>query len=203
MNSTKKLYPFTSSQIIQISSKRLIILDLDDTLYSEKSWLFPAYDSIASFSGVPEAAHFMKEYFLRHGRSRIFQAVRQVFPAMKGTTHEWLEIMHNQDILLTPFHWVTRFLTEFSYIHQCIVTNGNTRQQLNKFRAIARCLPSPPPRLFCCNNWAPKPSPNISDYLLKAYNLKPDDCIVIGDSHIDLAFASNSNFHFIQVLNAG
>ena len=203
MNFTRSFPPFTLSQIKLISSKRLIILDLDNTIYPETSWLFSAYASIAAFSGVPPSCQFMIDYFLSNGRNGIFQAVRQAFPAMKGSNSEWLEIMHNQSVLLTPFPWVKKFLEDFACIRQCIVTNGNPRQQLNKYKCILSSLPTPPPKLFCCNMWAPKPASDISQHLLHYYNLQPGDCIMIGDSLSDEEFAINSNFDFILLTNAG
>jgi len=71
MNCFDYCLPFSLKEILLIRSKGLIILDLDNTIYPESSWLFPAYKSISLYSGIPESYHFLASFFYQYGRKNI------------------------------------------------------------------------------------------------------------------------------------
>ena len=177
----------------------LIILDLDNTIYPESTWLYAAYKKISELSPNPDLIYkSFVHLYVTEGRNHIFQKIRKLYPHAVGSNKDWLDIMHHQSPHLYPYHWFAPFMNRYLDSSICVLTNGHPSQQINKYFSLRLHQWIKLSNFFCANLYQPKPSPKVGSVITHYFNLHPSDVLMIGDSSTDEEFCLNSGFQFIK-----
>jgi putative hydrolase of the HAD superfamily len=195
------------------SKFRLIIFDLDDTLYEEKIYLFEVYSRIAiylsknySFLNYEEIYLFLTETFNETGRENLLNNLLTKF-----------NIIENIDVLLTimrtvnlkskmPLKIKSETLLQSainSGVKICVLTNGNPIQQKNKVKLIDWLGNESRIDFIYANEVKPKPFIDVFELKIKnKYKIdSASEVLMIGDSLIDQQFAINIKCPFIFIQN--
>lgn len=184
-----------------------ILLDLDDTLYEERLYLFEAYKQIGVFV---EAVHnisaqaiecYLIEGFIKSGRKGLFDSCINYFALPGSLIDKMLEILRTvsfeQPLELKGFvlPFISMLMDKGKRIF--VITNGNVRQQQNKVKNIDWKKLDASINFVYANDFEPKPSRCVFDELNKNYVFKK--AVYIGDSEVDREFALNCKIPFIDV----
>lgn len=111
-----------------------LVLDLDDTLYAEISYLHSAYRFIAAkLSDAPEQLNvqMLQQY---HAGENVFERLAQDYGVQKATLLDWYRF-HAPDISVYPY--VLETLEQCSREYQyAVITDGRSQTQRNKLYAL-------------------------------------------------------------------
>ena len=191
------------------SKYKLIVFDLDNTLISEKEYLFKAYEDISyyiestCFIDRIKIENYLKNEFIKNGRSKLFDnmfsdfnindvemtsilnILRTVKPRKKISLIENMKLI--LEILIT---------NEIPYV---IFTNGNVDQQKNKVANIQ--WEGLQTEVIYANEINPKPDAiSFSTYLVKnKIQINKHEILMIGDSNVDQLFAEKFGCDFKHV----
>ena len=193
---------------MSIESYDTFLIDLDDTLYDEKLYLFEAYKRISVFLSHRKnieselIASFLKETFLKEGRSNLFDKLINEFKIDIASMDELLEILrnfhHKNKIQLFPEAYILLAQLNEKNKKILVVTNGNVTQQENKVKSIDwRGLRSFLEVIYA-KNFGSKPNCSVFDFACKKFNLTNQKILMIGDSTVDSEFAKNCSIDFIH-----
>ena len=113
---------------------KALVLDLDDTLYAEISYLQSAYRFIAAkISTQPQQlyAKMLAEY---HAGENVFENISKKYQLDKKELLDWYRF-HKPDITLFQdvAETLTYFATEYKY---AVITDGRSKTQRNKLQAL-------------------------------------------------------------------
>lgn len=113
---------------------KALVLDLDDTLYAEISYLQSAYRFIAAkISTQPQQlyAKMLAEY---QAGENVFENISQKYQLNKKELLDWYRF-HKPDITLFQgvAETLTYFATEYKY---AVITDGRSKTQRNKLQAL-------------------------------------------------------------------
>lgn len=178
-----------------------IIFDLDNTIYKETDFLFKAYDFLAQ-TLFPvdhrEVLKFMVGEFTNYGRQDLFNKVLERFPSEPVSVSKMLACLRDyrsyDTIAINP--WFEIFLKGIPVDFKVnIITNGNPTQQRNKIFSLGLHNKIKYLDVVYANEIAAKPS-NLCAMKFINYG---GPTIYVGDSSIDLEFARQCNFKFIDV----
>ncbi len=184
---------------------KLIIFDLDDTLYPEQDYLFASYNSIARFvSGITGGDHnvyydYLKNSFLQDGRIGLFNSFIERFGLnsrvsvddmliIMRSTHCSLHLYNKAELLLS-------YLNE-AKIGVAILTNGNIIQQKNKITSLMIEEFCPSIKVYYASDYEPKPSPKGVLAIIKDFNVLAKDVMFVGDSSSDYEAASSAGVSY-------
>ena len=193
---------------MSIDTYDTFLIDLDDTLYDEKLYLFEAYERISVFLSHRKnieselMASFLKQTFLKEGRSNLFDKLVNEFKVDIASMDELLEIMRNfhlkNKIQLFPEAYVLLAQLNEKNKKILVVTNGNVTQQENKVKSIDwRGLRSFLEVIYA-KNFGSKPNCSVFDFACKKFDLTNHKILMIGDSNVDREFAKNCSIDFIH-----
>ena len=182
--------------------------DLDDTLYPETSYLFPAYKEIAKYVAKKynldskELYHFLEERFLECGRNKLFNKMNKHFGIPDIEIDEYLKILRNY----TPGNKLPLYENMKSLLKKLnglkkkifIITNGNVTQQKNKIKNLDWDGIEITDTVYA-NMLKPKPSPTAIKSIIDKYKLTPKECLFIGDALTDKLSAANAGIDFVFV----
>jgi len=189
---------------------RALLIDLDDTLYDERSYVLSGFRAVADdvarrFAGVEPPALFadMVAELDANGRGKVFdralaQAGVAADPALISSLVETYR-GHRPDIALWP--GVAEALADLAGDHRlAIVTDGLALMQRRKIEALdlERRVDQV---LVCWEHKAPKPDPACYVEALRRLGATPEDAVVIGDNpgH-DMAAAKAIGARSIRVM---
>jgi FMN phosphatase YigB (HAD superfamily) len=185
---------------------RFFLLDLDNTLYAEEDYLFPAYKSIARHlaekqnQSADAMQGFMTNTFKTRGRRLLFDALCDKFNIPTELISDMLFILRTnkpeRKIFLYPE--MQRLL---SALHEnnkqvFVVTNGSPRQQKNKVQCIDWNGMGENVKFVYASEQQPKPHRACFDSLKYSWRLTESDSVMIGDSQTDEAFAMNCGIDY-------
>jgi FMN phosphatase YigB (HAD superfamily) len=187
---------------------RLVVFDLDGTLYEENHYLFAAYQSISDSiqqktdHSSDDIYKFLTEEFLTVGRQQLFNKLCHRFelPA------EWIEpclhtlrycVIKNPPLKVYPemLHLLKQCHSEGQKL--AVLTNGNPEQQKNKISQLDFGEIKDSIGFYFANNIEPKPSGKGLEKILKDFDLTADQAVYIGDLEIDQHCAESAGTHFI------
>ncbi len=193
---------------VDFSKYDLVIFDLDDTLYSEKDYLFQVYQEIAEYIESnykilkEESFHFLKEYFLIKGRKKLFDEFIKEKQIGSSEIDDFLHIMRTISLpnKLSLYPLMKEKLKEvIGKTKVCVVTNGNPIQQRNKVAQI-NWENIEIRNIYYANEVVPKPSVAVFEIIKKDFLFKGNDKILmIGDSQVDEEFAKNIGADFVKI----
>lgn len=195
------------SAVAALSSFDLVIFDLDNTLYEERTYLTSAYAEIGKLvAGTEEDAKlyskWLEDTFLRDGRRQLFQKFLIEFHLGDAKIETLLHVLRTHKVPggLPYFSWVSKALGLVG--GRCaLVTNGNPSQQKNKLSQLEPSHLTNKFEVFLANEIEPKPSPAVFKEIKKVLRVVPQQCLVVGDSEIDHDFALAGGAAFMPVRN--
>lgn len=189
---------------------RALLIDLDDTLYDERSYVLSGFRAVASevarrfpqAQAEPLLAHMVAELDA-HGRGKVFDRALEHagVAASPGLVSELVQAYreHTPKIALWP--GVAETLADLSRDHRlAVVTDGLALMQRRKIEALGlKSLVDEV--LVCWEHDAPKPDPVCYLEALRRLGASPEEAVVIGDNpgH-DMAAARAIGARSIRVL---
>jgi phosphoglycolate phosphatase-like HAD superfamily hydrolase len=198
---------FDSLLFAQIRSinPRGLILDMDDTLYWESSFVseFARHmmKKVLSEKGPQQADQFFAFFtqnWARGNRREIFQQSVLEFNLETITASDFFESMRTLVVPdgLTLRTWAKRVLVELE-TPIAVLTNGDQVTQQNKFAQLWPKKLLRDVELFCAKDYEPKPSGLGALAILKKWKLLPADVLLIGDSPLDMQCAMDAGCDFL------
>jgi phosphoglycolate phosphatase-like HAD superfamily hydrolase len=190
-------------------SYKALVLDLDNTIYPEKDYLFQVYYLIGEFiefqEGVPhdQVTKFLVDEFMAKGRDRIFDKMIAHFNLPETNLENCFRLLRTaklplpllifEDMLLRLQDALEAGLRLF------VLTNGNPEQQLNKIKHLEWHGLDLHIKCYFCNEIAPKPAPDAMLKLLADHQLLPSEVLFLGDANIDEDCAKAASVDFERV----
>ncbi|NOU66732.1 HAD-IA family hydrolase [Paenibacillus sp. LMG 31461] len=168
---------------------KVLVFDLDDTLYEELTYVRSGFLAVADFVEQQLGIN-SKEAFdlmwkaLGQGRGHIFDEMLRHFNGYsKKHVHQCVQAYrtHTPEITLDPA--AERCLERFKDYPVYIVTDGNKMVQHNKLRAL--CLYERIQFCFVTHRYGikhAKPSPYCFEKIAKWEEVKPEEIVYIGDN---------------------
>jgi putative hydrolase of the HAD superfamily len=184
---------------------KLLVFDMDDTIYREIDFLYPVYKKIAVEFFEDDWSlpyEFLCSGFKENGRKYLFDDLLDNFPAISEghNVNRCLEIMRGSVFKesLPVFPWFSRFISAVDKPFQLkIITNGHRDQQKNKFSSLAFNRKGIQSQLICADDYGGKPR---SDALTALEGIrKMANVVYVGDSLVDLEFCQNAGIEFFDV----
>lgn len=154
-----------------------LVLDLDDTLYAEISYLHSAYRFIAAqLSDAPEhlSAQMLQQY---HTGENVFERLAQDYSVDKTTLLDWYRF-HTPDICLYPHVLDTLKLGRRDYRY-AVITDGRAQTQRNKLHALG-VMPYLSSIVISEEMGSEKPAPANYETVMQA--LQCEHYIYVGDN---------------------
>lgn len=193
----------TFSKLLEAhNAGREIIFDLDNTIYQETDFLFPAYKRIANCyfeAQATEVYDFLVNHFIEKGRNKLFDNLLNNFQKYNVTKSQLIYTLRTSPVTdnLIPYRWFNHFIDEVDdeFILR-IITNGNPHQQMHKLKSIEWPKKIQRTDIILANRFKPKPAPDSFYALTDACKFKSP--IYVGDSESDELFANNISIDFLD-----
>ena len=193
--------------------KKILFLDLDNTLINENTYLFACFENIARYM-LPKskeerkfAFHFLKKEFIKYGREKLYDKFCEKYNLEKEekiahflNIHRTIRLERQMQINLEILDFIQVCVPASCKIY--IVTNGNMEQQKNKVQQIAwDMLNREIEKIIYASETEPKPSTKCVQSLMKneLKGYAPQDMVCIGDSYVDQFFAQDLNIDFWHI----
>ena len=190
-------------------SYKALVLDLDNTIYPEKDYLFQVYYLIGEFiefqEGVPhdQVTKFLIDEFMVKGRDHIFDKMIVHFNLPETYLENCFRLLRTAKLPLPLliFEDMLLRLQEASEagLRLFVLTNGNPEQQLNKIKHLEWHGLDQHIKCYFCNEIAPKPAPDAMLKLLADHQLAPSEVLFLGDANIDEDCAKAAGVDFERV----
>ena len=188
---------------------KALVLDLDNTIYPEKDYLFQVYYLIGQFvefqEGVSreQVTQFLVNEFMANGRDHIFDKMIAHFELPETYLENCFRLLRTAKIPLPLliFEDMLIRLQEASEVglQLFVLTNGHPEQQLNKIKHLEWHGLDQHIKCYFCNEIAPKPAPDAMLKLLADHQLLPSEVLFLGDANIDEACAIAAGVDFERV----
>ncbi|MCX6327720.1 MAG: HAD-IA family hydrolase [Bacteroidia bacterium] len=167
----------------------VLVFDLDDTLYAEKSFVYSGFDAVAEF--ISSEYNIKKHIFskelkleLQNGRGNVFDTVLKDHNLFsKELVKKIISIYRLHKPIIQVYDDTIECLHRFSDIPKYIVTDGNKIVQENKIKSLdieqyfLFCFIS---RRYGIHN--EKPSPYCFQKICKLEETTPQNIVYIGDN---------------------
>jgi len=169
----------------------VLVFDLDDTLYEEKSFVYSGFDAIAEFISSQyniEKNAFARELIqeLQNGRGDIFDIVLKKHNLFsKELVRKCISVYRLHKPIIKVYDDTIECLQRFIDIPKYIVTDGHKIVQQNKIKALgieqyfSFCFIS---RRYGIRN--EKPSPFCFQKICKLEAVTPESVVYIGDNPV-------------------
>ena len=182
---------------------RMLIFDLDNTLYDETLFLFNAYNQIADLYKIQkknEIYHFLVSEFKDKGRTKLFDKLIAKFPNYNINIDKCLYILRSYSCkgCINVYPWFDQFIKRVNPNFKLkIITNGNIKQQKNKIKSLNIPVNKKDIEIVFAKGIIEKPCID-SFYELENFNTfnRP---IYIGDSDVDQKFCNSLGIEFYDV----
>ena len=188
--------------------KKVIVFDLDDTLFEEKDFVLSGFNAvaldIAKTANVRQEIVFncLLEEFHKKGRGKIFNAALRQFSLM-DTPEEvarLVQLYRQHPANITFYPGVKSLLKRLhKNFYLAVVTDGAIETQTNKVNAL--CLQELVDYVvYCWGIGAPKPDTKGYAMALDYFNIPANHAIIIGDHPTnDIAVAKELGAFTIRV----
>ena len=187
---------------------KAVIFDLDNTIYRETDYLFPAYHAIGIHVAekdnidAPDAGEFLINNFLKSGRKNLFDKFIQHFNIRNTGIEEMMNILRTNkpEEKIEIFPGIRKILDTLLLQQKKIfvLTNGNPSQQRNKIACIDWGKIFNDITFVFADEIKRKPSPESVEFILKKHELDTANVLLIGDDISDEEAAKTAGIHFIH-----
>lgn len=190
-----------------MSKIKLVILDIDDTLYLTEQISFETENRIAVKMGF---APMSREVHLSNWGKRIQEAIAERIPGIDVPRFMKLFIKENQKLVkqgkldsLSPSNLET--LTILKNLGKIIaIVTSRTYGEVKHLLEGSHPLQDYISDFFYDGNLKYlKPDPRVFDQLLNKYGTSPKEAVYVGDSVSDANCAASRHIHFIATLESG
>ncbi len=187
------------------------IFDLDNTLYNEVNYLYPAFAAIAREldnrfkKGYLDIYSFLKSTFDNQGREQLFNKLISHFnfpPEFVDLCLQKLRTVNIEvkiNLIVEMQLCIEKILLSNKMV--IVLTNGNIQQQKNKIEQINWGGMKDKIAFYFANEIEPKPSPAGIFKIISDYNLAIDNVLFIGDDKVDQLAAARANIDFAYTHN--
>ena len=189
---------------IELYDKNIpLAFDLDDTLYKEFDFLSRAYLDISKSlynDDWEDAYNYLCNEFKKKGRKNLFNKLISYKNINNIKIDDCLEILRSSIYKdkIPVYGWFTTFIKHVDRPYTLrIITNGNPKQQENKFLSLNFDKKDINIEFICANYYGGKPNAKAFSALKDSHHLK--NMVFIGDSDVDLEFCKNSKIKFLNV----
>lgn len=190
-----------------MSKIKLVILDIDDTLYLTEQISFETENRIAIQMGF---APMTRELHLRNWGKRIQEAIAERIPGIDVPRFMKFFIKENEKLVkqgkldnLSPSNLETLTILKNMGKTIAIVTSrtyGEVKHLLGETHPLQNYISD---FFYDGNLKYLKPDPRVFDQLLKKYGTSPKETVYVGDSVSDANCAASGHIHFIATLESG
>lgn len=188
---------------------KLIVFDLDDTLYDELTYVKSGFHKVAAFLSnefkisTDELSKWMWNRLTTHGRGTIFDDVlREYGHYSKSIAKRCLSVYRTHQPNISLPDTTLHCLKEFSHYPLYIVTDGNKLVQHNKLVALG--LYHHMKHCYVTHRYGKhhaKPSPYCFLHIAKKEKVSPNDVVYIGDNPLkDFVGIKPLGFRTIRVM---
>lgn len=187
---------------------KVVVFDLDNTLYDENEYLFAAYADIGHYVGMRtgkeafEYETYLICTFQEEGRCNLFDKFISYF-SLTGiiTKQELLWLLRNCDKVLKVYERKKEILRELLQAKHIvyILTNGNVLQQKNKISHLDIPDILTKIKLVYADEYIPKPSPFCLNEIIRDERITAKEIVFVGDSEVDKETAVAAEIDFINV----
>ena len=199
---------------------KAVIFDLDDTLYSEWSFirqgfcavsrkLHTDYSALRSKHSINDIYKALEDIFFNKSRLRIFNYLSEYFDDIQLNENyivkELVPIYRFSDKTLTCFSDVKSTLSQLQGNNKIgIVTNGNVRVQNNKIDLLG--IRKYVDAIEISGDYpgeCAKPSTFMLEKILKTFNIAPEESIYVGDNPLTDFSAIEFGCKFFRIVRKG
>ena len=184
------------------SEYKLVVFDLDNTLYCETDYLFAAYRRIAELcASDPKTAEeyytFLCTSFVQEGRVDLFQRFKDRY-AVTLTVPQMLEVLRTTECALTLYSAKKDLIAQLleKGIKVAVLTNGNVQQQRQKIADLQLKELFPQVEVVYASEIESKPSPRALQLLMAQAGVLPSETLFVGDDETDCRTAANAGVDF-------
>lgn len=187
---------------------KVVVFDLDNTLYDENEYLFAAYADIGYYVGkrTGKKASVYEDYlvqtFQEEGRCDLLNKFISYFSLKEIVTKDnLLYLLRNCNKTLNVYENQKELLCKLLQAKHIIyiLTNGNVLQQKNKINHLDIPDILTKIKLIYANEFIPKPSPYCLNKIIENERVTTRDIVFVGDSKIDKEAAAAAEIDFINV----
>jgi len=191
--------------------KRVIVFDLDDTLYDEMTFVISGFQAVARFLeeelSLPsaECLELMMTVLRAQGRGRVFDEVLAQYGVKTSKLVRRCLVTyrsHKPDIRL--YDDAVRCLARISHLPIYIVTDGNKHVQESKLKALGLYDDPRIKRCYITRRFGirhEKPSPYCFLQICQTENVAPQQVVYIGDNpHKDFVGIKPLGFRTARLL---
>lgn len=201
--------------MINLFNYRIIIFDLDDTIYNELLYLKQAYryigeclcQAVSDCESTPdEISSFLFLEFEKEGRSKLYEKLSNKYNIGNFCLDDFLKCMRtvplrqgSLKINSDMYNLIDKLIKKEKMVF--ILTNGNIDQQKNKINSLD--FPHKDKiKVYYASSMGfnlQKPNPYFVNKIKISCSSIESDIIFIGDSEVDKKTAFNSDIDFINV----
>jgi putative hydrolase of the HAD superfamily len=168
----------------------VLIFDLDDTLYDERSYALSGFRAVAHYlnktHGLPEAKIYREMVLIEAERGQIFDRVLLNHGAYsKLLVKQCVKIYRQHPPKLRPFPDAVRCLRRFRGFPIYVLTDGHKEVQLKKLKALKLWKSRHIKHSYRTNAYGKryaKPHSHCFDLIAKREGEKPENIVYIGDN---------------------
>lgn len=186
---------------------RTVILDLDNTIFPEISFLEIRYKYVCQNlfpHNWTEPYQFLLDEFANHGRSNLFDKFIACYNPTKNVS-EILDIFRcydsSSELPLEPYPWFRKLSKRLNrHFPLFIITNGNKSQQEQKINNLN--LINFFPSIYCVFAIDYGGKPRVEPFMALARKVQINQPLYIGDSQVDADFCKACKIEFFDVKKA-
>jgi|SRR6185503_2848304 len=189
--------------------KTAFIFELDNVLYPEKDYLYQVYYLFSAlleyteFIDAKVATDTLIDAYNKEGKDFAFDRLKEKFNLSERFRYSLnnLLLTAKLPLKLLIYQNMLNLLQEIVIDRKkvFIVTNGNPVQQLNKIKQTEWHGLEEYLTCYFAEETIPKPEPDVVDLLIKDYNLRRRDVVMIENSEIDRLCGEKSGIDVINV----
>lgn len=187
---------------------RALLIDLDDTLYDEASYVRSGMAAVArevarlSGAPAPRVETMMLDELARNGRGKVFDATleRLGVPPRPGLVRDLVEVYRDHRPAIALWPGVRESLRDLARDHRlAIVTDGLGLMQRRKIEALGvEALVET--IVYCWELGWPKPDPRPYLKGMESLGATPAETVVIGDNPAhDMAAARSAGLRSVRI----
>ncbi len=193
-----------------VTDCELLLIDLDNTLYAEIDYLFPAYQQAAQavfdefgFPDADELSGFLQSGFRSHSRQGLFQTACEKFGLEPSAATTMLEGLRSAEVPggIHAFPFMIEFIERANglAVPWAVVTNGNVMQQKNKMRQLRPHHLFSGTKVYYCDEYRRKPDPAALLAACRDFSVLPERAMMIGDHMVDRLAAEAAGVRYLLV----
>ena len=184
-------------------TKKVILFDLDDTLFNRDDYINKSYEYICAELNFPQiVATYMKREYKNNGETNIFQKTKDEFSLDNKIVEKMIDLYRESKIDIRLHKDAEDFLKNNLKYRLALLTNGGEKTQINKIRLLniqnyfEEIIITG--SIFEKKDWKPSNAP--FKYIVNKMNVKENECLYVGDRvETDVIGAFNANITPILV----